>query len=139
MQGISRKITQAGLYELISVAFVAPALSLAYDEGAAFSMALSVLISTIALVWNMLFNLLFEYWEVRQPSRTRTWQRRLLHSFGFEGGLTVILLPVIAYALGIGLLAALLTNLALFAFFFFYALVFQWAFDRVFDVPASAA
>jgi uncharacterized membrane protein len=30
------------------------------------------------------------------------------------------------------------TNLGLFVFFFFYSLVFQWVFDRVFDVPLSA-
>lgn len=50
----------------------------------------------------------------------------------------MILTPVIAAWLGISLWLALVTNLGLFVFFFFYALVFQWVFDRVFDVPLSA-
>ncbi|MCM2461118.1 PACE efflux transporter [Pseudomonas sp. CG7] len=138
MQGTPRKILQAILYEAGGVLFVAPALALTYKQGMGYSTLLSLVISAVALVWNMLFNGLFEGWERRQPSRHRNWQRRLLHSLGFEGGLTLILTPVISAWLGISLWLALVTNLGLFVFFFFYSLVFQWVFDRVFDVPLSA-
>ncbi|WPP01817.1 PACE efflux transporter [Pseudomonas sp. HR96] len=139
MQGTPRKIVQALAYEGIAVLCVAPALQLVYAEGAGHSLLLSLIISAVALAWNVLFNAGFERWEARQRQRQRTWQRRLLHAIGFEGGLTLILLPIIAGWLGISLLSALLTNLALFAFFFVYALVFQWGFDRVFGLPQSAA
>ncbi|MNE83987.1 Bacterial Transmembrane Pair family protein [compost metagenome] len=86
----------------------------------------------------MLFNLAFEYWESRQVCRARTLGRRVLHALGFEGGLVVILVPLIANWLHIGWWTALMTDVALFVFFFFYAFVFQWGFDRVFDVPDSA-
>lgn len=138
MQGTPRKILQAILYEAGGVLFVAPALALTYEQGMGYSTLLSLVISTVALVWNMLFNGLFEWWERRQSNRHRNWRRRLLHSLGFEGGLTLILTPVIGAWLGISLWLALMTNLGLFVFFFFYALVFQWLFDRVFDVPLSA-
>jgi uncharacterized membrane protein len=138
MQGAPRKILQATLYEAGGVLFVAPALELTYEQGMGYSTLLSLVISAIALGWNMLFNGLFECWERRQPSRQRNWQRRLLHSLGFEGGLTLILTPLIGAWLGISLWLALVTNLGLFVFFFFYSLVFQWLFDRVFDVPLSA-
>lgn len=138
MQGPTRKIVQAVLYELIAIGVLSPLLSWIYHESLAYSGALSVLLSVTALLWNMLYNWGFEHWEARQPQRSRTWQRRLLHSLGFEGGLTLILLPVVASWLSISWWAALATNLALFVFFFFYALLFQWAFDRVFDVPLSA-
>ncbi|SFW49669.1 MULTISPECIES: PACE efflux transporter [Pseudomonas] len=138
MQGTSRKILQAILYEAGGVLFVAPALALTYEQEMGYSTLLSLVISAVALTWNMLFNGLFEWWERRQPSRRRNWKRRLLHSLGFEGGLTLILTPVIGAWLGISLWLALVTNLGLFVFFFFYALVFQWVFDRVFDVPLSA-
>ncbi|XVN19247.1 PACE efflux transporter [Pseudomonas corrugata] len=118
--------------------FVAPALALTYDQGLVYSTQLSLLISAVALAWNMLFNGLFEWWERRQYHRHRSWRRRLLHSLGFEGGLTLILTPVIGEWLGISLWLALITNLGLFALFFFYSLVFQWGFDRVFDVPLSS-
>ncbi|EKT4567146.1 PACE efflux transporter [Pseudomonas putida] len=138
MQGKARKIVQAILYETIAVACVAPALELAFGAGMAQSTVLSVLMSGIAMSWNMGYNWVFERWEARQHKRERTFLRRLLHALGFEGGLVVILLPLVAYWLDVSLWAALLTNLALFVFFFVYAFVFQWGFDKVFDVPLSA-
>lgn len=138
MQGPTRKITQAVLYELIAIGVLSPSLAWAYDESLAYSGALSVMLSVTALLWNVLYNWIFEHWEARQPQRNRTWQRRLLHSLGFEGGLTLMLVPLVAGWLSISWWAALATNLGLFVFFFFYALLFQWAFDQLFDVPDSA-
>ena len=138
MQGKARKVVQAILYETIAVICVAPALSWAFDADMAHSTVLSLILSAVALAWNMFYNWAFEYWEARQQQRRRTLWRRFLHALGFEGGLVLILLPVVAGWLQISLWAALLTNMALFLFFFVYAFVFQWSFDRVFDVPDSA-
>ncbi|MDD1012638.1 PACE efflux transporter [Pseudomonas rubra] len=138
MQGKTRKVVQAILYETIAVLCVAPVLSWVFDASMAHSTALSLILSAVALAWNMFYNWAFEYWEARQALRTRTFWRRLIHALGFEGGLVLILLPVVAGWLQISLWVALLTNLGLFAFFFVYAFVFQWAFDRLFDVPDSA-
>lgn len=65
--------------------------------------------------------------------------RRLAHGAGFEGGLTLILVPVMALWLNTSPLNAFLANLGLLAFFFIYAIAFTWAFDRVFGLPDSAA
>ncbi|CRM17858.1 hypothetical protein H097_09937 [Pseudomonas sp. FH4] len=138
MQGPSRKILQAILYESIAVAVLSPSISLIYDEGLAHAGALSLMLSVCALLWNVLFNYAFECWEAHQPQRTRTLGRRLLHSLGFEGGLVLLLVPLVAWWLEISWWAALVTDLGLFVFFFFYALAFQWVFDKVFDVPKSA-
>ncbi len=138
MQGPTRKITQAVLYELIAIAVLSPSLAWVYDDSLSHSGALSVMLSVTALLWNMLYNWGFEHWEARQKQRSRTWQRRLLHSLGFEGGLTLMLVPLVAAWLSISWWAALVTNLGLFVFFFFYALLFQRLFDQLFDVPNSA-
>jgi uncharacterized membrane protein len=50
----------------------------------------------------------------------------------------VLLVPLIAWWLDVTLWQALLADLGLMAFFFFYTMVFTWAFDRVFGLPASA-
>ncbi|WLH82940.1 PACE efflux transporter [Pseudomonas sp. FP2338] len=138
MQGPSRKILQAILYESIAIAVLSPSISLIYDEGLAHAGALSLMLSVCALLWNVLFNYVFERWEAHQQQRARTLGRRLLHSLGFEGGLVLLLVPLVAWWLEISWWAALVTDLGLFVFFFFYALAFQWVFDRVFDVPNSA-
>lgn len=138
MQGPLRKIIQAISYEAIAMLFITPAMALVYQQQLTHSAALSLMISTVALGWNMLFNLLFEAWERRQARRERTFWRRTLHATGFEGGLVVLLVPLMAWWLQISLIQALLADIALFVFFFFYAFAFQWGFDRVFGVPESA-
>ncbi|MBB2496007.1 PACE efflux transporter [Aquipseudomonas ullengensis] len=138
MQGAKRKVVQAVLYELIGALFVSPVIALAFDESLAYSGALALLLSLSALVWNMLFNGLFEHWEARQVERTRGLKRRMLHAAGFEGGLALLLVPLMAWWLGITWAEAFVADLGLLVFFFFYAFAFQWAFDRLFDVPDSA-
>ncbi|WAH55078.1 PACE efflux transporter [Pseudomonas silvicola] len=135
MQGISRRVLQALLYEGIAVLCVGPLLNLFFHQGMGYSTALAVIISVVALGWNLLFNLVFEHWERHQRHPARTPSRRVLHAAGFEGGLVVLLVPLMAAWLGIGLWQALAADLGLFGFFFLYALVFQWGFDRVFGGP----
>lgn len=139
MSPTTRRVLQAVLYEVIAIAVVGPALAFAFDEPQASTFGLAVVLSTIALAWNYAFNWMFERWEARQSVRGRSLARRLAHGAGFEGGLVVILVPVMSLWLDISPAAAFLANLGLLVFFFFYAIVFTWAFDRVFGLPASAA
>ena len=138
MKPKTRRILQAVLYEVGAVAFVGPVLGMAFGKPASSTFLLALLLSAIALCWNYVFNALFERWESRQPVKGRSFARRLAHGTGFEGGLTVILVPVMALWLDTTLLTAFLANLGLLAFFFVYAIGFTWAFDKVFGLPRSA-
>ncbi len=139
MKPQTRRVLQAVMYELIAVAFVGPVLSFACNKPQTSTLGLAVVLSGVALGWSYTFNSLFEQWESRQAVRGRSFARRLAHGLGFEGGLTVILVPVMALWLDISPLNAFIANLGLLAFFFVYAIVFTWAFDRVFGLPSSAA
>jgi len=138
MSPTTRRVLQAVLYEVIAIAAVAPALSFAFHEPQTSTFGLAVVLSTIALTWNYAFNWIFERWESRQTVRGRAFARRLAHAAGFEGGLVVILIPVMSLWLKISPAAAFVANLGLLVFFFAYAIAFTWAFDRVFGLPASA-
>ena len=138
MSPIIRRVFQAVLYEMLAIAAVGPALSFAFDEPQTSTFGLAVVLSTIALTWNYAFNWIFERWESRQIVRGRSFGRRLAHGAGFEGGLVVILVPVMSLWLEISPAAAFVANLGLLVFFFVYAIAFTWAFDRVFGLPASA-
>ncbi len=132
-----RRVLQAVLYEVGAIAFVGPMLGLAFEKPASSTFLLAVVLSTIALFWNYIFNALFERWESKQMVKGRSFARRLAHGIGFEGGLTIMLVPVMALWLDTTFLAAFLANLGLLAFFFVYAISYTWAFDKVFGLPQS--
>ena len=139
MKPRTRRVVQAVLYEAMAVAVVVPLLSRLFNEPMGSTLGLAIVMSTVALTWNYIFNGWFERWESGQAIKGRSIGRRLAHGIGFEGGLVVMLVPILAYWLDTSFLTAFLANLALLAFFFVYALVFTWAFDKVFGLPASAA
>jgi len=102
------------------------------------ALGLATLGAVVALGWSYLFNTGFEAWEARQPVRGRSFARRTIHAVLFEVGLTLILVPVTAWWLSVGLLAALCYEVSLIGFFLLYAWGFTWGFDRVFGLPQSA-
>ncbi|OYQ40220.1 hypothetical protein CHU94_13000 [Rhodoferax sp. TH121] len=138
MTPFTRRVVQAALYESIAIAVVTPTLALAFAHPPGSAFVLSAVMSSIALAWNYIFNSLFERWEARQTVKGRSPKRRFVHGLGFEGGLAIILAPVMAYWLDISLWAAFVADLGLLAFFFFYTVGFTWAFDRIFGLPQSA-
>jgi uncharacterized membrane protein len=138
MSPFARRILQAALYEGIAISVVTPTLVLAFSHPPGSAFVLSAIMSSIALTWNYLFNLVFERWEARQVVKGRSLARRIAHGVGFEGGLAFILMPVMAYWLDISLWAAFVADMGLLAFFFVYTVAFTWAFDKIFGLPLSA-
>jgi uncharacterized membrane protein len=138
VQGPKRKLVYVTLYELIAVVCSTGALAALSGRNVGASGLLSVAASCIAVVWNLIFNTLFEAWEARQRVRGRSVARRVAHAIGFEGGLVAALVPLIAWWYDISLLDALGLDLALVVFFLVYTFVFNWLFDRLFGLPASA-
>jgi uncharacterized membrane protein len=138
MQGIKRKVIYATLFELIAVALTSSLLMLMAGHDAGHAGVAAVASSVIALLWNLVYNTLFEAWETRQPTRGRGWMRRAAHAIGFEGGLVVILVPLFAWWLDISLWQAFVLDLGLVLFFMVYTFLFSLAFDRIFGLPASA-
>jgi len=137
LQGAKRRVVFVALYELIAIA-VSSLLFMAIGQGAGASGAMAVAASVIAIVWNVSFNTLFEKWEARQRVKGRSVLRRIVHAVGFEGGLALVLIPLMAWWFGVGLWEATLMEAGLLLFFLVYTYVFNWSFDRVFGLPASA-
>jgi len=97
------------------------------------------LYEAIAIVWNLVFNALFERWEARQTVRGRGFARRAAHAIGFEGGLLLYFVPLFAWWFDVSLWQSFVMDLGLLVFFLIYTFVFNWCFDRVFGLPGSAA
>ncbi|QNN57328.1 PACE efflux transporter [Diaphorobacter ruginosibacter] len=137
LQGARRRVIYVTLYELIAV-ICASALFMAAGQSVGHSGGMAVAASTIAIAWNVAFNTLFEMWEARQPVKGRSTTRRIAHALGFEGGIALALIPLMAWWFNVSLWQATVMEAGLLVFFLFYTYAFNWSFDRLFGLPASA-
>ncbi|RLJ38008.1 PACE efflux transporter [Acidovorax sp. 106] len=138
LQGPKRRVLYVTLYELIAIAAATLGLAVLTGQGAGHSGVVAVAASAVAVVWNVVFNWAFERWEARQAVLGRGIGRRIAHAIGFEGGLVFTLVPLFAWWFNVSLWQAFVMDLALIVFFLCYTFVFNWVFDRVFGLPASA-
>lgn len=134
---MQRRVVYAVVFEALAIVFTTLILA-ALGNSAGSSAIVGVVSSVVALLWNMLFNTLFEWWERRSGHTGRPLWVRLLHAFLFEAGLVVFLVPAVALILQVNLWEAFLYELALIIFFLVYNAVYAWCFDRVFGLPDSA-
>lgn len=136
-----RRTLYAVLFEGIGVLLSTIGLLIfSHDDGMTTGLAVlgSVIMMTVALLYNFAFNALFEAWESRQATRGRSLLRRITHACLFEAGLMVILVPFLAWWMSLGLIEALVYDIGMTTLFALYALVFTWVFDGLFGLPASA-
>ncbi len=137
LQGARRRVVFVGLYELIAI-IVSSLLFMATGQDSGASGVMAVVASSIAILWNLTFNWLFERWELRQSRKGRSLLRRIVHAVGFEGGIAAMLIPLMAWWFEITLWQAVVMEAGLLVFFMVYTFVFNWCFDRIFGLPASA-
>ncbi|GAA4115840.1 PACE efflux transporter [Enteractinococcus coprophilus] len=131
---LMRRITYAVVFEILAVGFTTLILALlGNDSGSSFLVGL--VSSTVALTWNLIFNWGFEAFERRIKITHRPWYMRVTHAVLFEGGLVAMLVPAIAWILGVSLLEAFILEIGLLIFFLIYTAIYAWAFDRVFGLP----
>lgn len=127
---LSARVLHAVLYEVCAMALLVPLGSMLLGHNLGHLGLLALLLSALAMLWNMLFNALFERLEHRRQWQ-RTWRVRSLHALGFEGGLVVLSVPLVAGWLEIGYWAALLVDIGVMGFFLPYTYVFNWGYDQL--------
>lgn len=124
------RLLHAVLFELLALLLCAPVMSVLLKVSFAHAGALTVMISLVAMSWNVIFNSIFDHLE-----RRRQWQRtfgvRLLHAAAFETGLLLAVVPMAAWWLEIGLIEAFLLDVGLVLFFLPYTLVYNWCYDKI--------
>ena len=99
---------------------------------------IGVVASLIATVWNYVYNLMFDRAMLRlRGSVIKTHPIRALHALLFEAGLLILLLPFVAWMLGVSLWQAFLFDLAIAIFYIVYGYAFNWGYDRVFPLPEA--
>lgn len=129
-KSIKERAFHAMLFELIGVLLFAPALAWIFGQPLAKMGAMTVMIATVAMLWNMVFNAGFDRLRGRLGF-AMTLKVRALHSIAFETGLVIMVIPMAAWWLSISLWEAFLLDIGLVLAFLPYTMVFNIVYDNV--------
>ncbi|MCO6186543.1 PACE efflux transporter [Rhizobium sp. L1K21] len=133
-----RRLVYVVIYEIVAVVLIGASLALVLDKPLFDTSTFAVITSAVAVIWNYIYNSGFEWWEARQTVKGRSVRRRFAHAAGFELGLLVVLVPVMAWWLSLSLIDALFYDIVYAIGFVIYTYLFNYAFDAVFGLPESA-
>lgn len=129
-RSLYERIGHALAFELIAVVICAPILAWLMGKPLGQLGVLTLMFATIAMLWNMLFNYLFDRAQ-RRMGFHRGFNARLCHASLFEVGLVLVLVPLAAWWLSISLWAAFWLDIGLILFFLPYTMGFNWAYDTL--------
>ena len=129
-KSIKERFLHSLAFEVIAVAICAPLGVWLLGYSLAHIGALTLMISLAAMIWNMVFNALFDRAQ-RRIGFERTMFARGVHALMFEIGLLLVVVPLAAWWLGIGLWEAFLLDIAIALFFLPYTFIFNWSYDHI--------
>ena len=127
---LAERIGHALAFEVIALLICAPLFSWLMNTTMTEMGALTLAISLIAMVWNVVYNAGFDQLQ-RRLGFTRTLTVRVLHAAVFETGLIIVAVPLAAVWLNITLWQAFVLDIGLLAFFLPYTMVFNWVYDTL--------
>ena len=133
MRATGDRIRHAVSFEVIALSVVTPIGAWAIDQPLYGFGVLAIVCATIATGWNYVYNPMLRI----RGAVHKTLSVRVVHAVLFEAGLLIVLMPYIAWYLGVSLLAAFWIDIAFAVFYVVYAFVFNWLYDLVFPISVS--
>lgn len=101
---------------------------------------LSITMATIATIWNMIYNYLYDIGAMRLYGSTQKTQRmRLTHTLMFQLGLLAFEIPAVMLFLGTDLAPSIVIGSSMTGFYMVYNYFFAWGYDLVFPLPRQPA
>ncbi|WP_435953872.1 multidrug/biocide efflux PACE transporter [Dryocola sp. BD626] len=128
-RSFTERVVHAVGFEVIAIAICAPAAAWIMNKPLFQMGALAIMLSTVAMVWNVIYNAGFD--KFFPIGRKRRLPLRIAHALGFEGGFILIGLPLAAWMLDISLLKAFMVEIGFFLFFLPYTVVYNWCYDAL--------
>lgn len=127
---IIERIFHAILFELLAILISIIAIKFTTAYPTTETTITIVLISLIAVIWNFLFNWLFDlaFTGAREKRKLNT---RIFHAISFEIGLLIFTLPLIVYILQIDYIEAFIMDIGLTLLILIYTIIFNWLYDHL--------
>ena len=125
------------LFELGGLLLITPPFAWLSGVSLHESLGLLAVIALIAALWNAIYNTAFDWIDGQLSGRLadrRPALWRIVHAFGFEGGLVLISVPIVMAWTGMTWSAAFIADIGLALAYVVYAYVFNVVYDRVFPI-----
>lgn len=129
-KSITERFCHALLFEVLAIAICAPLGAWLLGYSLTHIGLLTLMVSLIAMVWNMIFNALFDQAQRRIGFERRV-AARAVHAVLFEIGLILAVVPLAAWWLDISLWRAFVLDIGIVLFFLPYTFVFNWVYDSL--------
>lgn len=127
--GTVERIFQAIIFEVIALSIVIPTSVIIGGFDTKNMAIVSAALSLFAMIWNYIYNILFDM-LVGTNRSTRRIMIRMTHALGFELGMIALTLPAITWYLNITWLVAIILEAGFLIFILVYTLAFNWLYDR---------
>ncbi|MEX0492998.1 multidrug/biocide efflux PACE transporter [Raoultella terrigena] len=129
-KSLTERIIHAVSFEGLATLILAPTAAWLMQRSVVEMGGLSILLATLAMVWNLIYNALFDrIWPVSRVIRTL--KVRALHAIGFESGFIIIGVTAVALLLGVSLMQAFMLEIGFMLFFLPYTMLFNWVWDTL--------
>lgn len=127
---VFERIFHAVLFEALAIAFSVLGLMVFTDHPVSSLSGTMIAVATVAMLWNMVFNAIFDRFFPGQRE-TRGIAVRVLQVTAFEGGLLLITVPLMAWLLSVSLLDAFMMDIGVTLFIAVYAFVYNFCYDHI--------
>ncbi|KII76356.1 PACE efflux transporter [Vibrio renipiscarius] len=128
--GRLERIFHAITFEVLAVSLSIIGLAIFTDHNIHHLSGTMIVVATIAMIWNVVFNWVFDKFVPGQKEK-RTLKTRINHVLLFEAGLLFFTVPVMAFILKVGLWEAFVMDIGVTIFITIYAFVFNLTYDHL--------
>ncbi len=120
----------AVLFEVIGIITSAPIILLLTNKSFQESTVIATIVSITAMIWNYIFNVLFDRFKAKMKIEKMSFRLRVIHGSIFEIGLILLTVPIIFLTMGLSLYEAFILELSMLLYFFPYTIIFNWLYDK---------
>lgn len=127
---VIERVFHAVLFEVLLIILTVAITAAVTDHSVSELSSMILLMSATAVVWNFIFNIIFD--KIFTGERVeRGFGVRLLHTVAFEGGLLFFTVPIVMYMLNIGWWEAIMMDISMTLGIMVYTMLFNWIYDNV--------
>ena len=128
--GALERIFHAVLFEVLAISLSIIGLALLTDHEVSALSGTMIVVATIAMIWNFIFNWIFDRFATGAKEK-RTIRLRIVHVVLFEAGLLFATIPAMAWMLKVSMWEAFVMDVGVTIFITLYAFVFNYIYDHV--------